>query len=79
MRVRSVVSLVVPIGVLAHAGLLRTTRAVGALGIGAGTLLPAVAYGTEVGVVSVAKLQVADAHLADRHGEHGTERADSGT
>jgi hypothetical protein len=71
------VGLVVPIGVVALAGLLGATGTVGALGISACTLLPAVAHGTEVGVVPVAEEQVVDAHLADRHGGHRTE-PDSG-
>src|SRR6266487_6084930 len=67
MSVRSVVGLVVPIRVVADAGSFRTTRAVGALGIGARLFLPPVADGTEVGVMPVAIEQVAHAHIADRH------------
>ncbi len=50
---------------------------VGALGVGAGALLPAVAHGTEVDVVSVAEEQVAGAHLTGRHGDT-VSRPDSG-
>jgi hypothetical protein len=66
------VSLAVPLGVLAHAGFVRATRAVGALGIVAGTRLPLIARGTEVGVMFVAVEQVAGAHLTDRHGGQGS-------
>jgi len=59
----------------AHARLLRTPRAVDALGVGAGIFVPTVTHRTEVRVVTLAVVGVAGAHRTDRHGEHRTEAA----